>query len=246
MSTKQKLMFNIQYLMGRIFIFFTAPLVTLIIKLAGYQVKDLNKTRTKIEHLFKVHKGPWIICANHLTLIDSFILGYAMLPAYRYLAQYRLVPWNIPEKYNYFHKNILVAMLCYLLKCIPIIRKGNREAVKESLTKCVHVIGKGESLIIFPEGTRSRSGRINTEDFPYGVGKLVCNLPESMVMCVYLRGEKQDSYSNFPQLKETFSVSIKCMRPKTPFKGLRAQRDCSRQIIEKLAGMEKMYFDVCG
>lgn len=96
--------------------------------------------------------------------------------------------------------------------------------------------------MIFPEGTRSRSGRVNTEDFPYGVGRLFCNVPDCRVMTVYLRGAGQKTYSKFPRYGETFVVRAEEFTPKTGLKGLRAQRECAKQIVNRLSEMEKDYF----
>lgn len=241
MAPREKIFFYFQYFMGRVMIFITAPLILLAIKAAGYRVRDLSKVRQSVMEMMDRHQGPWLICANHLTLIDSVILAYAMMPIHRYMFQYKLLPWNVPEQMN-FNSNIFVSLACFLTKCIPIIRGGDRDAVKSTMLKCAFLLNKGESLMIFPEGTRSRSGRVNTEDFPYGVGRLVCNIPDCRVMAIYLRGDGQKTYSNFPRYGETFTMTVKECRPKTELKGLRAQRDCSRQIVEHLSQMEKDYF----
>ena len=227
--------------MGRMMIFVVGPLIFLTIKASGYRVRDLNNVRQKIQDLMGPHPGPWLICANHLTLIDSVILTYAMTPIYRYMVHYKLLPWNIPEQMN-FNRNIIVGLTCFLTKCIPIIRGGNRDAVKSTMAKCTFLLNKGENLMIFPEGTRSRSGRVNTEDFPYGVGRFVCSIPGCRVMTVYLRGDGQNTYSNFPRHGEIFTMTAEECRPQTNLKGLRAQRDCARQIVGHLSKMEKEYF----
>jgi len=227
--------------MGQLTVFITAPLIRLAIKAAGYRVRDLSKVRKTVAKMMDNHHGPWLICANHLTLIDSVILAYAMMPIHRYMFQYKLLPWNVPEQMN-FNSNIFVGLACFLTKCIPIIRGGDRDAVKSTLGKCAFLLNKGENLMIFPEGTRSRSGLVNTRDFPYGVGRLVCNIPDCRVMCIYLRGDGQKKYSNFPRYVETFTMRAEECRPKTELKGLRAQRDCATQIVERLSQMEKDYF----
>ncbi len=237
-----KISFYFQYIVGRLTVFVVAPLILLAIKAAGYRVRDLNKFRKTVSDLLDVHPGPWLICANHLTLIDSVILGYAMMPTYHYMFQYNLLPWNVPERMN-FNRNIFVGLACFLTKCIPIIRGGDRDAVKSTLEKCTYLLNKGENLMIFPEGTRSRSGRVNTEDFPYGVGRFFCSIPGCRVMTVYLRGDGQKTYTNFPRYGETFSMTVEECRPKTGLKGLRAQRDCAGQIVEHLSNMEKKYFE---
>ena len=236
-----RISYYFQYFVGRLTVFSAAPLIFLAIKAAGYRVKDLGKVRGTVRKLMARHPGPWLICANHLTLIDSVILAYAMMPTYRYMFQYKLLPWNVPEQMN-FNRNLLVGLACFLTKCIPIIRGGDREAVKSTLSKCSFLLNKGESLMIFPEGTRSRSGRVNTEDFPYGVGRLFCNVPGCRVMTVYLRGVGQTTYSKFPRYGETFTVRVAEFVPETGLKGLRAQRDCAKQIVTRLSEMEEGYF----
>lgn len=245
MRTRDKIFFYFQYYIGRLMVFAVGPLIFLAIKAFGYRVRNLSNVRQKIQGLMEAHPGPWLICANHLTLIDSVIIVYAMIPIYRYMVHYKQLPWNVPEQMN-FNRNIFVGLTCFLTKCIPIIRGGNRDAVKSSLAKCTFLLNKGENLMIFPEGTRSRSGRVNTEDFPYGVGRFVCCIPNCRVMTIYLRGESQKTYSNFPRHGETFTMTAEECRTETNLKGLRAQRDCARQIVNHLSKMEKDYFESCG
>jgi 1-acyl-sn-glycerol-3-phosphate acyltransferase len=135
-----------------------------------------------------------------------------------------------------------VGGFCYLTKCIPVIRGGDREGVKQSLEKCVRILQKGQNLMIFPEGTRSRTGRVNTLDFTYNVGRWICQMDDVRVLCMYLRGDRQESYSDFPIHGETFTLMMEPCTPATSLNGLRAHRDCARQIIEHLAEMEQRYF----
>lgn len=241
-GARAKAYFYFQYVVGRLMIFITAPLVVFAIKAAGYRIHDMAAVRRRVQDLMATHRGPWLICANHLTLIDSVVLAYAMLPTWRYIFQYKLLPWNVPEQMN-FNRNLFVGLACFLTKCIPVIRGGDRNAVKSTLGKCAYLLEKGENLMIFPEGTRSRNGRVNTTEFPYGTGRLFCGLPDCRVMCFYMRGDGQDTYSNFPRYGETFTVSVAECRPETELKGLRAHRDCSTQIVSFISDMESRYFD---
>jgi len=244
MNVQEKLLFRTQCVLGWMFAFISIPMIYICVRIAGYRINNLSQIRNEIKQLKKYHKGPWIICANHLTLIDSVLLAYAMHPFYYYLFRYRWVPWNIPEKQN-VNKIKLVAIFCYLFKCIPVIRGGNREDVNRSLAKCHYVLENGGSLLIFPEGTRSRSGTIDSHNLQYGVGRLVkCN-PDCKVLCVYMRGEGQKTFSNFPKYNDNFSMYISSFRAESPLKGLKAYRDCSIQIIEQLMGMEKRHFETC-
>ena len=237
-----KSLLYLQYVMGRLAIFVIGPLVFLAIKLMRYKVRDLSKTRKMAQDLFKKHRGPWIICPNHMTMIDSAIVAYAIAPLYRYMLQYRLLPWNLPEQAN-FQSNIFLAILCYLAKCIPISRGGDRRKMKSTLDKCNYLLGKKENLLIFPEGGRSRTGRVDTENFSYGVGRLIANAGDCRVMCVYLRGDGQKTYSSIPEFGEHFTMKIETFSPDMENRGLKAQRSCARQIVEHLSRMEKDCFD---
>ena len=242
MSWKAKFFLYLQRVMGRLSIFIVGPLTFIAVKLMGYRVRELKETRKVVRDLFEKHKGPWIVCPNHLTMIDSVILAYAMVPLRNYLFNYRMLLWNIPERSN-FQSNIFLTVICYPVKCVPVDRRGDRGKIKSTMDNCAYLLEKGESLLIFPEGTRSRTGRVDTENFSYGVGRLIANATDCWVMCVYLRGDDQKTYSNIPEFGEHFTIKIETFSPDMKNRGLKAQRSCARQIIEHLSRMEKDYFD---
>ena len=242
MNRITKCLVYLQFILGSLLVFVFGPLIFLAIKLMRYRVRDLNKTRKVVRDLLVKHRGPWMICPNHLTMIDSVVLAYAMAPLHRYMLNYRILPWNLPESAN-FQSNVFLAIICYLAKCIPVSRGGDRKKMKSTMDKCTYLLDKGESLLIFPEGGRSRTGRVDTENFSYGVGRLINNNSDCRVMCIYLRGDGQDTYSNIPRFGERFTMHIEAFKPHTERKGLKAQRDCAEQIVKELARMEKDYFD---
>jgi 1-acyl-sn-glycerol-3-phosphate acyltransferase len=242
MSKKSKIFLHLQNFIGRISILILAPLYFLASRIFFYRVRDLKEIRRRCAAEFNEHKGGWIICSNHLTMIDSFILSYAIFSLGQHIVSYKKLPWNLPE-WNNYKDNILLTILCYLSKCIPINRGGSREKMKESLEKCIYLLKSGETIMIFPEGKRSRTGRVDKEGFSYGVGRFVKSLDNCKIMCMYLRGDKQDNYSVIPAWGEKFSIEIEIFTPR-PAQGseLRIQRDYATQIIERLAQMEENYF----
>jgi hypothetical protein len=242
MSRKSKIFLHLQNFIGRISILVLAPIYFLAAKVFFYRVRNLKEIRHRCADEFDRHKGPWIICANHLTMIDSFILSYAMFSLSRHIINYKKLPWNLPEINNY-KDNIILAILCYLSKCIPVNRGGSREKMKESLDKCIYLMRNGETIMIFPEGKRSRTGRVDKEGFSYGVGRFIKNLENCKVMCMYLRGDKQNTYSVIPTWGEKYSLNMEILMPQ-PIQGseLRMQREYATQIISRLAQMEENYF----
>lgn len=232
----------IQYMLGRIAVFIIGPIYFAALRLMGYRVRDLRKIRKQCAEMLTTHDGPWIVCANHLTMIDSAIITYATLSLPRQLLQFRLIPWNLPERNN-FQRNLFLAVLCYLAKCIPINRGGNRDEMKKTLDTCNSLLELNQALLIFPEGGRSRTGKVNTEGFSYGVGRFVKEFENCKIMCIYLRGDSQHSYGLIPRFGERFTVTVEVLQPQlTQENGLRAQRFYADQIIKKLAHMEEDYF----
>lgn len=245
MTFRAKTFFYFQYIVGRLAVFLTIPLIVLAIWLFRYKICEVDQVRKKVAQLFEAHKGPWLICPNHLTMIDSAILAYAMINPVKYIFQYRLLPWNMPERMNY-SGNVFVVLICYLMKCIPVVRGGDRGGIRNVLGKCRYLMNRKQNLMIFPEGTRSRDGRVKTIDFPYSSGRLFLTVPGARVMCIYFRGKNQDTFSGMPRYKERFFMAVEEIFPCTSLNGLRAQRDISSQIIKHLSGMEDAYFAACG
>lgn len=245
MAIKGKVLLYMQTILGRISAPLIVPLYFLIIRLAGYRIRDIGEIRKSCREQLRKHDGPWLICANHLTMIDSLVLTYGMFSLPGHFTLFRKIPWNLPESNNFQKKNIVLAVLCYVAKCIPITRGGDRDQMRSTLEKCGYLLDKGNCLMVFPEGGRSRTGRVDTEGFSYGVGRFVKEHPDCKVMCLYLRGDAQETYSLFPKWGEHFSLMMDILVPeRAQFNGVRAQRFYAEQIILKLARMEESYFAV--
>jgi 1-acyl-sn-glycerol-3-phosphate acyltransferase len=134
-------------------------------------------------------------------------------------------------------------MAIYVLKCLPVERGGNRLEVTEVLSRLAHAVSNHEVVLIFPEAGRSRTGRVDPDSAAPGVGRIYRSVSNCMVICVYLRGDHQDEYSDMPVRGECFRGSVSAIEPKTSYRGLRASRDIAHQISQRLANMEQEYFD---
>ena len=242
MDRKSKLFLQVQNFIGRISVVIVVPLYFLVARIFSYKVYNLREIRRQCAEEFSRHKGPWIICANHLTMIDSFLLSYATFNLWHHVKNYKKVPWNLPERSN-FQSNIFLTVLCYLSKCVPIDRGGPREKTKKTLDKCIYLLRHNHTIMIFPEGGRSRTGRVDKEGFSYGVGRFIKDVEGCKVMCIYMRGNKQVNYSLMPVWGEKFYAQVEVFSP-TPAveSGLRAQREYAAQIIDRLVKMEEKYF----
>lgn len=208
---------------------------------ARYKVQHLRQIRKRYKRLLRNTNGPVLLCANHLTKIDSAIISWSLGSMWSYLRSYKFFSWNMPERAN-FYRNIVLRTICYVGSCIPVDRGGDRKSVKKSLDKVTYLLRKGHTVTIFPEGKRSRSGRVDTEGFSYGVGRLVKAVKDSHVLCIYLRGHNQRDFSSIPQRGARFYLDMALIKPQSAYDGLRATRDVAGQIISQLTRMERAYF----
>lgn len=207
-----------------------------------YRVENVQSLRREYQALRAGSDTPLLICANHLTLIDSIIITWALVSPWRLVFRFNSMPWNTPERANFAAK-WWQRIGSYLAKCIPVTRGGRREEIAEVLQRVNYLLRRGEVAVIFPEGGRSRSGRVDIENYAWGTGRIAASVPGCHVLCVYLRGRKQEAWGETPIRGERFHMELACIQPKTDFRGPRAVRDISVQIITQLACMEERYFD---
>lgn len=210
-----------------------------------YRVPGWRAKQAEIRESVGRGKRPLLICPNHLTMIDSMILIWILNPWWRTFWDTRFFSWNIPEKTNYSHIPLL-RFFTYVGRCIEIVREGSKEKTRTLLAKLHVLLMQGQSIMIFPEGKRSRDGRVDTRDFTYGTGRIIeelraCNM-NPLVLCLYLRGRHQKLYGTIPKRNESFYLDYSVIEPESSHKGLRAHRDISTQIVNKLAELEQHYF----
>jgi hypothetical protein len=207
-----------------------------------WKIDGLVEARLRYREIWGDGRTPVLVCANHLTLVDSAVIAWALGSPWWLVRHFAALPWNVPERRN-FAASVVQRVLVYLMKCVPIVRGSDRKEIAAVLDRLVHLMRRGEAVLIFPEGGRSRSGRIDVENPTYGAGRLVGELPGCKVACVYLRGEGQTSYGSLPARGERFRVQVTGLEPAARRAGLRGSVEVSRAILEELARLERRHFD---
>ena len=233
---------NLQRACGRIFLLPLGAIIIALLRFRGkYSISNIDEVRKRFKELADT-KRPLVICPNHLTLIDSVLLHWAFAPLYWYFINYRFFSWNLPAVEN-VNSKFSWKVITFLTKCMLLNRSGDSQYLNRMLDKVKSYLCRGDLVTIFPEGTRSRTGYIDEDKATYGIGKILQGLPECNVICVYLRGRGQKTYSDFPQKGEIFDICIEKINPQSAYKGLRAAKDISLQVITKLKEMENRYFE---
>ncbi len=218
---------------------FTGLIVFLMRYLRGYTIENRKELRSFFREL-TAKKEPLLICANHLTFIDSAILIWALSSNSNYFLSIRRFPWNLPAG-DFFKKKFIFRVVAYLAKCIFIHRDGSKEHKNGVLNICHHLLKRGEIVTLFPEGRRSRTGMFDKDRITFGVGKLLTSLPDCRVLCVYLRGDKQLGFSNYPPKNSQFKILTKVITPKTEKTGKEAYFELASQVAENIQNLEHEY-----
>jgi len=118
----------------------------------------------------------FVLISNHSSHLDAICL-LAALPA-----ELRNRCFSAAAS-DYFYTNILMELTARLLaNTFPFKRRTDP---KRSLEACVRILERGDSLIFFPEGTRSVTGEL--QPFKKGIGALVQGTPYP-VLPAYLHG----------------------------------------------------------
>ena len=132
------------------------------------------------EYLHKIIKEPSIIVANHNSHVDTLLL-LSLFNCHQILHIHPVAAAD------YFCNTKLKAFIFKtLLGIIPISRKV-RKASEEELFKDINeALRNGESIIIYPEGTRGEDNTI--KNFKSGVAHIAKMNPNVPVVPVYING----------------------------------------------------------
>ncbi len=90
--------------------------------------------------------GPAVLCPNHLAAIDSLIVPSVLDRVVRFVGKIEFLDWR-------------TRWLLPALGMIPIDRRGGRRS-RSALDAARRVLEAGGLFVIYPEGTRSRTGHL--------------------------------------------------------------------------------------
>lgn len=216
--------------------------------LYGYTIKGAADFRRRLWAELDRHPGGLIWAANHHTLIDSFLIFIAVFSPSR-IFESRRIPWSTPEYTNYYKlggpvKSAFIRSLMYLCRCIPFLREGDdaqsvawREKVFD---KCVWLLREGETVFVYPEAQRSRSGwleRRRPKDF---LGRMALEAPGAKFLAVYLRGERQVYRTAYPEPGDSFRADFELLPAVEP--GETQARQISQRLFDRLAVLQDAWF----
>ena len=133
-----------------------------------------------VENLPKISKGPAIIVANHNSHFDTFILMCLFSCS-------QILKIHPVAAADYFCNTKLKSFIFKtLLGLIPISRKVHKAKKEEIFKEINETLAKGETIIIYPEGTRGEDNTI--QKFKSGVAHIAKMNPDVPVIPCFING----------------------------------------------------------
>ncbi len=130
--------------------------------------------RYKLEGKENIPEGPFVLCANHVSLLDPVCLVCAFKPKLSFMAKTEL------------NKGVLGK----ILKKAGMIFVNRQQADLGAIRQCVDVLKNGGSVGIFPQGTRVK-GKAEATQGLEGIS-MICTLGKAQalpVAVVYTKGK---------------------------------------------------------
>ncbi len=175
--------------------------------------------------------GAFIIASNHLSFIDSMVIPLSAPRRVRYLAKAEYFTGSGVA--GWFTRTLFTA-----LGAMPVERQTHR-AAQEALETALGVLRTGEGFGIYPEGTRSRDGRLARGKTGVAWLALTADCP---VVPVAVRGTDriQPVGSRWPRphrFSVVFGEPLTFPEHTGKARDNRARREVTDRIMEAIAGL---------
>jgi 1-acyl-sn-glycerol-3-phosphate acyltransferase len=163
--------------------------------------------------------GPVVLASNHISNWDAVLVGLACRRRVHFLAKQELF------------RNRLFGNLISNLNAIPLSRCGTDA---RGLRRAIEVLKRGGVLVVFPEGTRSKTGRLGRAKA--GVG-YVAHAGGATVIPAHITGSDRmwQCLVNRAELRLTFGKPVPVEGPATK----EAYRSLTQRVMDAIAALAK-------
>ncbi|MBE6582745.1 MAG: 1-acyl-sn-glycerol-3-phosphate acyltransferase [Ruminococcaceae bacterium] len=141
---------------------------------AKFLLAGLIRKLWRVQVIGKENERPdktYIICANHMSMIDPIVIGAAIQHNPKYMAKAELM--RIP----------LLNLLFKALGAYSVDRKGSDVA---AIKKTINMLKEGESIMMFPQGTRHKGVDPKTTKVKFGCS-MIAHKAEVGVLPIYIK-----------------------------------------------------------
>ncbi len=174
------------------------PLVRRIHRALADRILNPAPVLTGVEHLAAIDGVPVVIVANHLSYSDANVLDVVLARAGASELADRLTAIAGPKVYSTLRRRF--SSLCFGTIKVPqssalateeasMTPRDVALAARRSLQAAADRLRQGDALVVFPEGTRSRSGRM--QPFLPGVARYLNLVDDVRVLPIGLTGTER-------------------------------------------------------
>jgi long-chain acyl-CoA synthetase len=147
-----------------------------------------------------IPEGPVVITPNHASFLDPPALAAAIHPVSR-----RRVTWAGWTGIMFRNGPLRV-----LSRCLRVLPVDAEHGPVSTLAFALAALKAGNALVWFPEGRRSFDGTL--QDFKPGIGALMEQMPEAILLPVWIQGTHEALPPNARRLRRT-SVTLNWGKP---------------------------------
>lgn len=182
--------------------------------------------RVEVRGLENLPSGGFLLASNHVSFIDPPLIGCVIPREMYYFARKTLL-----------NNAVLKRVLPYC-NVIPVDRDGGSDVA--AFKKVFSVLKEGHALILFPEGTRSKDGKLGKAQG--GAGLIACKTRVPVVpVRVFGTGDVLPRGAAIPARADLSVVFGEPVFPQEfdPGKDVRDRfREASRRIMAKIAALQ--------
>lgn len=145
-----------------------------------------------------IPKTNFILATNHQSHLDIIVCGYLCVPrSFTYIGQID----------RYTGLSGFLRDFAYLIGGVIPINREDDASKKTAIEKAIQALKKGYILVIYPEGTRSRTGEIQKGKL--GVAKIFFKTG-APILPVGIKGtfDLMPAGKNFPKIKKSIKINI--------------------------------------
>jgi 1-acyl-sn-glycerol-3-phosphate acyltransferase len=176
-----------------------------------------------------------LLVANHLTVADSWPIAAAICDLWFH--DFTWLPWNLAERKVFMRSALgLGHLIFYVHRCIFVEREGDSTNRRRALEECTALLASGRKVLVFPEGTRSRTERMRP--CKPGAAIMAKSVAGCMILPVYHRGMEEVLPVGSKNLKVGKRLDVYFSKPIDP-NTYRTVEDLTMAIEHSLKTMER-------
>ena len=165
-----------------------------------------------------VPNGPVILAPNHGSFMDHFFSGAFIRRRVRFMAKSQLFQPG-PADYIFSHGGVFP------------VRRGRHD--EEAFITAFDILGRGEAVVMYPEGGRSRTGDIAAEAKP-GLGRLALESGAPVVPVAILGSHQVRNWKrlHFPRVTIQYGSPLRFDRVEHSTR--EQQQEAAQHVLERI------------